>query len=231
MQTLFFLPHSSTPRLPYFLLNISCQLRYNLLSRCGKPPLPKGIFMFYKPAYCCHCGEKIDRAKWGIKDSRRFCESCASEFVLKEWIPRAIVFGGVLALLFGFGTLLRKTEKPLSVATSNASTNPAQNQKSQQFLSNANVQNPVPPSNSTNNAPSQAQKQNPSDLKSPESLRLQTGAKSADKQNPASGAVYFCGARTKKGTPCSRRVKGGGRCWQHSGQPAMLPPEKLLISQ
>lgn len=27
--------------------------------------------------------------------------------------------------------------------------------------------------------------------------------------------VGTCGARTQKGTPCKRRVKGGGRCWQH----------------
>lgn len=32
-------------------------------------------------------------------------------------------------------------------------------------------------------------------------------------------ALYFCGAITKKGTPCSRRVKSPGRCWQHIGQP------------
>lgn len=24
-----------------------------------------------------------------------------------------------------------------------------------------------------------------------------------------------CGARTKDGTPCKRKVAGGGRCWQH----------------
>lgn len=41
--------------------------------------------------------------------------------------------------------------------------------------------------------------------------------------------VYICGARTKKGTPCSRRVHGLVRCWQHKGMPAMLPPEKLII--
>ena len=187
--------------------------------------------MFYKPTYCCHCGEKIDRAKWGIKDSRRFCESCASEFVLKEWIPRAIVFIGILGALFGFGTLLRKPEKPLSVTTAPASTNPPQNQKSQQLLSNANVQNSALPLNAASNSALQSQKRNPADPNRSENLRLQTGDKSADRQNPASEAVYFCGAQTKKGTPCSRRVKGGGRCWQHAGQPAMLPPEKLLISQ
>jgi hypothetical protein len=42
---------------------------------------------------------------------------------------------------------------------------------------------------------------------------------------------YYCGAETKKGTPCSRKVKGNVRCWQHTGMPAMLPPDKLLVSR
>ena len=43
--------------------------------------------------------------------------------------------------------------------------------------------------------------------------------------------LYTCGARTKKGTPCSRRVHGPVRCWQHKGATAMLPQEKLLIKE
>jgi hypothetical protein len=43
--------------------------------------------------------------------------------------------------------------------------------------------------------------------------------------------VYMCGARTKKGTPCKRRVHvAGERCYQHKGKPAMVPLEKLVIS-
>jgi hypothetical protein len=33
--------------------------------------------------------------------------------------------------------------------------------------------------------------------------------------------VSICGARTQKGTPCQRRVRGTGRCWQHKGMPAI----------
>src|SRR6185369_15566033 len=44
--------------------------------------------------------------------------------------------------------------------------------------------------------------------------------------------VYICGARTKKGTPCKRRVHvAGDRCYQHKGMPAMVPLEKLVIKQ
>lgn len=43
---------------------------------------------------------------------------------------------------------------------------------------------------------------------------------------------YICGARTRKGTPCHRRVHvAGERCFQHKGLPAMVPPEQLVIKQ
>jgi hypothetical protein len=41
--------------------------------------------------------------------------------------------------------------------------------------------------------------------------------------------VYSCGARTRKGTACTRRVHGPIRCWQHLGLPATLPQEQLRI--
>ncbi|HEY6802093.1 MAG TPA: hypothetical protein VI306_00820 [Pyrinomonadaceae bacterium] len=56
----------------------------------------------------------------------------------------------------------------------------------------------------------------------------------AEKENQPSTLVddaYICGARTKKGTPCSRRVHGPVRCWQHKGLPAMVPLEKLKIKE
>jgi hypothetical protein len=41
---------------------------------------------------------------------------------------------------------------------------------------------------------------------------------------------YICGARTKKGTPCHRRVHvPGERCFQHKGLAAMVPLEKLVV--
>jgi hypothetical protein len=59
----------------------------------------------------------------------------------------------------------------------------------------------------------------------------------ASQISPAAQAVvtteeaYICGARTKKGTPCSRRVRGPVRCWQHKGAQAMLPLEKLVVKE
>jgi hypothetical protein len=50
-----------------------------------------------------------------------------------------------------------------------------------------------------------------------------------DSKASTDGDIYICGARTKKGTPCSRRVHGNVRCWQHKGMQSMLPPEKLIV--
>jgi hypothetical protein len=59
----------------------------------------------------------------------------------------------------------------------------------------------------------------------------ESGTSNTTINSPAAVAevVYLCGARTKKGTPCSRRVHGPVRCWQHKGMPAMLPQNKLRI--
>lgn len=54
---------------------------------------------------------------------------------------------------------------------------------------------------------------------------------SAPQPAPSLEQVYTCGARTKKGTPCSRRVHGPVRCWQHKGAKPMLPADKLLVKE
>lgn len=37
-------------------------------------------------------------------------------------------------------------------------------------------------------------------------------------------ADAICGARTKSGQPCKRKVKGGGYCWQHRDGSRQRPP-------
>ncbi len=63
---------------------------------------------------------------------------------------------------------------------------------------------------------------------------VNTTATQSSMSAPVSATVddtYICGARTKKGTPCSRRVHGPVRCWQHKGLPAILPTEKLRVRE
>ena len=63
----------------------------------------------------------------------------------------------------------------------------------------------------------------------PSSSNAVTNTTANSSPNVIEEEVYLCGARTKKGTPCSRRVHGPVRCWQHKGMPAMLPQDKLVI--
>ncbi|HEY8560098.1 MAG TPA: hypothetical protein VIL74_06955 [Pyrinomonadaceae bacterium] len=171
--------------------------------------------MFYNPKYCCNCGEKIERPNPSITDSRRFCDVCKHDFVLQRSAPK--VLGLLLAVcgVFGIGSFWRGAEKPLNAArqispnNSNAGKNAVKNASSISPNSNAAA------ANAPRNAPSPPDSANRLPAK-------QTASTAAHE------AVYFCGAPTKKGTPCSRRVRGGGRCWQHKGQAALLPPEKLL---
>ena len=64
---------------------------------------------------------------------------------------------------------------------------------------------------------------------------IQSASVNAGSQNSSAPLIeddtYVCGARTKKGTPCSRRVHGPVRCWQHKGMPAMVPIEKLRVTE
>jgi hypothetical protein len=70
------------------------------------------------------------------------------------------------------------------------------------------------------------------------SANLNDSARTANRLNPANPAApvsadepgYICGARTKKGTPCHRRVHvAGERCFQHKGMPSLLPLSKLVV--
>ena len=56
-----------------------------------------------------------------------------------------------------------------------------------------------------------------------------TPAKIDEHLTASQETVSICGARTKRGTPCSRKVRGTNRCWQHRGKAAMLPASKLIV--
>ncbi len=182
--------------------------------------------MPYKPKHCCQCGEKIDRIDWKPWTSRRFCELCETEFGIYEWLSRGLFGVGLLLGLFSIGSYLQKDDKPLNVA-------PKQIVSGVPSTRNALVEQTNASQVSTNNAvQTLAQSRN-----SAAQIKSQMGPKASDfktKQidsptTERSEELYFCGAETRKGTMCSRRVKGGGRCWQHVGQAAMVQQQKLKL--
>jgi len=182
--------------------------------------------MPYKPKHCCQCGEKIDRVDWKPWTSRRFCELCETEFGIYDKLKWILVGIGLLFGLYGIGSYFQKPDKQLSIAANQfAAANPKSDTAQQKTVGQVpiddGVQSPLKASNSAapTKSPMAALK---SDLKTKQS-ESQTGE--------AVEKVYFCGATTRKGTMCSRRMKNGGRCWQHAGQAALLPQEKLIAAQ
>lgn len=174
--------------------------------------------MTYKPNYCCQCGEKIERIDWNLK-SRRFCELCETDLGIYDWLPRIAFVGGIVLAIFGFGSYWMRPAKSL-------------NTSSNQFISSLpNVnKDAVKPSNINNQIQTPKSESNRQPSKPQQNSTPKANTVLSSPSQPQE-IVYFCGAQTKKGTPCSRRVRSGGRCWQHIGQAAMLPSDKLVANQ
>ena len=159
----------------------------------------------YKPNFCAECGTRLGRAKWRPGNSRRFCTGCGSRFRKVEMVVPFLFGAGLLIAGFSFGRYLRPSPPPLIV---------------QRFARSPLSDIPIA---IASGAPA---------TRLPNSNNGAAGNSVGEGGNQTGGpeeVIYICGARTRKGTPCSRRVHGPVRCWQHKGMPAMLPPEKLLV--
>ncbi len=185
--------------------------------------------MPYKPKYCCQCGEKIDRIDWKPWTSRRFCELCEIDFGVYDKLRGLLIAVGLLFGLYGIGSYFQKPDKPLLTVAQQQTI--AANRKTELIQTKTDA--PVSTGNSVQTPPQT------NDFNAPIKTRNAVAAPASNltiKQTAAqtiesAERVYFCGAPTRKGTMCSRRMKNGGRCWQHAGQAALMPQEKLLAVQ
>lgn len=189
--------------------------------------------MFYKPNYCCSCGDKIERIEWRLWTNRRFCQLCETEHQLDDWLKRIVPVMFLICGLFGIGSYFKQSARPVDLTESG---------KTVVLPKAGRIESVKPPTAKEENAKSIQTKDEKSARQAEtktqtESLKQDVSAGEETRpaenvkrpQKSAKEAVYFCGAETKKGTPCSRRVKGGGRCWQHIGRDAILSEADLLI--
>jgi hypothetical protein len=178
--------------------------------------------MFYRPKYCCNCGEKIERPEWRIWTSRRFCDLCATDYTLREYGKRILAGTAVFIGVFGFGSFLQSRpaggvggarSELLAKADAQPRTAPLKQQATNAVAVQSQPTVPVAPA--------------VRDARTAASVNT-AGAQAKTLTEP----VYYCGAATKKGTPCSRRVKTANtRCWQHVGLPAMNTGAKSLSAR
>jgi len=177
--------------------------------------------LLYKPKFCANCGEKIERAEWRIWTSRRFCQVCEIENKGTELLPR--VFIGITSLICAasiFTLLSGATRPPVKIA--GLRTNAVNSAQPSQAIVEKLNQGQAAVQNSQVQTPSNANAQAANVVPRPPEI--------VQKPEIVVDDVYICGAETKKGSPCSRKVHGNVRCWQHRGMPAMLTPEKLKVS-
>ena len=155
----------------------------------------------YRPNFCSECGAKILRLHWHAWTSRRFCEGCSRRLLKQRLTIPLVAAIALLSIGMITGRGRRSAPPPLIIERS------------------ANSPLYQPQGNAATN-----ESDAPADAESKNSQPAQNSQSTTDEE-----LVYICGARTKKGTPCARRVHSPVRCWQHKGSPAILPTEKLKV--
>ncbi|HEX8635856.1 MAG TPA: hypothetical protein VF703_17030 [Pyrinomonadaceae bacterium] len=160
----------------------------------------------YQPNFCAECGGRVARVRWRVWTSRRFCVGCEKRFRRGRLLRPLVACVALLGVGFGVGRAMRDAPPPLVIE-----------------------RRAPPPAPLASQLPAASAATDAS-----KDLRPQVfGADGTETERPTEPGeiVSVCGARTKKGTPCSRRVRGTGRCWQHRGRGAMLPAAKLVVRE
>jgi hypothetical protein len=166
--------------------------------------LIKEILQMYKPSFCSDCGSKIERARWHLWTSRKFCLDCAPRFRKAQFLWPIIAGATLFAIGFAAGRVARPAPPPLIVERGQLpaiDTVPLTESEQRGTFAEAGTNAGVAPAPEPTYGPDGTATERPTD---PEEV------------------VSLCGARTQKGTPCRRRVRGTGRCWQHKGMPAII---------
>jgi hypothetical protein len=168
----------------------------------------------YKPNFCAECGEKITRTRWRWATSRRFCPSCDVRFRRARIFVPVIAAAALFSIGLAAGRATRPKPPPLIVQRGELPTAPTDIKLS--TGGNAAKAEDESRADSSSSASQPGQKYGPDGTQT-------------ERPTDPNEVVSICGARTQKGTPCQRRVRGTGRCWQHRGMPAMLPPARLVV--
>jgi len=147
------------------------------------------ISIMQSPRFCCECGEKLFARRRRGLPGRAFCKECAPTV----WRSR---FGLIAALA-------------LLIAISFAAGRLTASREPFYFIGTPVDLAPAPDRSAENNSLPQPAQQTgaPTQTELSQSELSQTGL-------TETGSA-LCGAPTKSGGACRRRVRGGGYCFQH----------------
>ena len=160
--------------------------------------------------------------------SRRFCQVCESEFKATDLVPQVlVVFAALVTAATGLswvsGLASGKDAGRQAVSLMQPAKRTAASETEGLELSSR-----VAPAPAISPEPPVQMPANNADLHSQAATITRSDAKVPVIE---SEPVYVCGAMTKKGTPCSRRVKGNVRCFQHTGMPSMLSSAEAKLQK
>lgn len=170
--------------------------------------------MLFRPKFCANCGGKIERADWRLWTSRRFCQVCEIELKEYEILPKAI--GVALSVI---------TIVAVGISFSSRSQTSDLRELKQESKKETALERHSEPANTIAQVVAAPVNEIQPGIRN---LASTTGQQKLVEKKPKieiDEVPSFCGAETKKGTPCSRRVKGATRCYQHHGMPAMTVAE------
>ena len=165
--------------------------------------------MLYRPRYCCNCGEKIERDDWRLWTSRRFCALCETEYKPYELLPRMVVILGLAFVLFGIGSYFRSADTGPGPQVTAKSDRPSQKLKPAPLFS-------LPDANGNTDHVESVKKDAGEG-------KFQINEQPKKEKRTSDETVFYCGAITRKGSPCTRRVKKQGFCWQRAKTSQITP--------
>jgi hypothetical protein len=161
----------------------------------------------YRPNFCAECGERIIGEPRHLWSSRRFCGLCSKRFRKSRIVAPVVTALALVGIGLGVDRAVRRPAPPLVIQQGQLSpiSSPAdlQARKAPPLLKGDGSK---PASDSSVTVDSSPTSYGPNGT-------------ATERPTDPNEVVSICGARTKKGTPYTRRVRGTGRCWQHKGMP------------
>jgi hypothetical protein len=148
----------------------------------------------YKPNFCSQCGTKLLRLRWHLWTSRRFCDACARRLRKERFLPWFCAAIALVSAGYCVGRIRRPLPPPLTIVR----------------RADSPLTSPEDPGGINIRSTATESGKGAQNVSTPPTITTE-------------GEVYLCGARTKKGTPCSRRVHAPVRCWQHKGRSSIIP--------
>jgi hypothetical protein len=177
----------------------------------------------YKPNFCAECGGRVARLRWRVWTSRRFCDGCERRFRRGRVVRPLLACVVLLGAGFTAGRALRPAPPPLVIERSA----PAAATHARQLSTASGAAS----GKGTDAAATAATGAAGATGERPHAAAYGVDGTETERPTDPAEIVSVCGARTQRGTPCSRRVRGTGRCWQHRGRGAMLPAAKLIVRE